>query len=1140
MRLSLAMLFAPLVLWANGGSAQQTMSLKVENASLETVLRHVRAASGYYILYNTDDIKDVAGITIEAENATVAAVLDIALRGTQLIYTIEERTILISRRGAQAQQPTLATVGGVVVDEQGRPLAGVTVVVKGTQTGAATDAQGMFSLRAVAHGAVLVFSYVGKQGVELPYTGQGELRVTMRDAETEIEEVVVNGIFERKANTFTGSVTTLRNEDLKRVGNSNILQSLRNLDPSIMFFDNMELGSDPNAMPQMAMRGKSALVTEEIDLKATYQYDPNAPLFILDGFEVSIGKVLDLDMDRVESLTILKDASAKAIYGSKAANGVIVIELRKNTQGRVRVTYNGSVEVQAPDLTSYNLTSAAEKLEVERLYGIFYDEQAGVEQNVAMNQLYNQRLALVQSGINTDWMSKPLTTGVGTKHGVAVELGTGELRSIIDLSYNGVKGVMRGSDRTTISGGVSLSYRHKDLLFRNQLTISSNTANDSKYGSFDQYARMNPYYMPYDAAGNLSDNIIPQISGFGGQSVYISAWYKDVGYEANPLSDAQLNTVLRHKYIDVVNNFDIQWQVIDRLRATARIGLLERRDHDDRFYPAAHSRFRSYTGEDALRKGSYAMGEGRNSTLTGKLDLQWNQVVNDAHNFYANVGFDISQRSSVENITEAEGFPSDKMTDIMMALQYAKDKKPRGSEQTVREFGYYASLSYSFDNRLNADLTLRQNASSMYGVNSRWGMFWSAGASWNLHNEKWLRGNGVFEQLRIRASIGSTGSQSSAAYNGIATYNYFLDRSYEGMLGTRLTNMHNPSLRWQDKLDRNVGIDVNIRRRLMLTVEYYNSITNNALNDITLTPSTGFGSVKENVGKIRNRGVEMRATWIAWQRPEDRSSLAFNVSALRNTNVLSELSEAMQAYNEAQNEIFDRTYTADDFAMRQREQTRPVNKFYDGVSMDAIWAVRSLGIDPANGMEIFMLRDRDGNFYRSYNYDANSQVICGDRLPKVQGTAGVSFNYKGFGLNVVMRYQFGGQMYNQTLVDRVENADIRYNVDRRIYTDRWREAGDRTNYKRIQKTEVSDKNNYVSETTRPTSRFVQDRNELAISSVRLSYDFFRMGFLRRIGMERMIVAVNANDLHTFSSIGIERGTAYPFARTFNGSLTFTF
>lgn len=247
----------------------------------------------------------------------------------------------------------------------------------------------------------------------------------------------------------------------------------------------------------------------------------------------------------------------------------------------------------------------------------------------------------------------------------------------------------------------------------------------------------------------------------------------------------------------------------------------------------------------------------------------------------------------------------------------------------------------------------------------------------------------------------------------------------------------------------------------------------------------------------------------------------------RNKNILKEVSEAMRAYNEDQNNL-------------TKGKNKPLNKFYDGVSMDAIWAMPSLGIDPANGREIFLVKDANGIYRRTYTYDASKQIVCGDAMPKFQGNAGMSFEYKGFGINVVVLYQYGAQMYNQTLVDKVENADLNYNVDRRIYTDRWRTPGEHKPYKGIKRLSLADKELFdIDDTTYPTERFVQDRNELSISSLQVSYDFFRHEFIKQIGLERLQVKFNMNDLYTFSSIKIERGTSYPFARTFNVSLNFT-
>lgn len=340
-----------------------------------------------------------------------------------------------------AQTQEMRTIKGIVRDVNNQPLPGATIRIKGTSTGVVSDVDGNYTITVPDDpNTTLLVSFVGMKPQEQKIGKSTALNFILEEDATVLDQVVVNGVFERKANTFTGSVRTIGKDDLKRVGNSNVLQSLKNLDPSIMFFDNMSLGSDPNAMPEMVLRGKSSINMEDVDLKATYQNDPNAPLFVLDGFETSLQKIMDLDMDRVESLTILKDASAKAIYGSKAANGVIVIELKKNPSGDLRVTYNGSMEIEAPDLSSYDLCNAAEKLEVEQAFGMFNDPGADFESQRMMIKMYNQRQSAVKSGINTDWISKPLRLGVGNKHSLSVELGDKALQAIVDLSYQNIKG----------------------------------------------------------------------------------------------------------------------------------------------------------------------------------------------------------------------------------------------------------------------------------------------------------------------------------------------------------------------------------------------------------------------------------------------------------------------------------------------------------------------------------------------------------------------------------------------------------------------------------------------------------------------------------------------------------------------------
>lgn len=257
---------------------------------------------------------------------------------------------------------------GEVVDVNGEPLPGVTVVVKGTTFGGATDMDGKFELSFTLEGEVtLVFSFVGMESQEIVVKDEKPLRVVLKESSESLEEVVVTGVFERRAESFTGSATTVTRKELLKRGNQNLIQSLRNMDPALNISQNLSFGSDPNKLPDMDLRGTSSFP----DIKGQYTSNPNLPLFILDGFETTLEKVIDLDINRIESVTLLKDAAAKAIYGSKAANGVMVIETVRVQSGELRVNYIGSLNLEMPDLSSYNLCNAREKLDLEYQLGAY-------------------------------------------------------------------------------------------------------------------------------------------------------------------------------------------------------------------------------------------------------------------------------------------------------------------------------------------------------------------------------------------------------------------------------------------------------------------------------------------------------------------------------------------------------------------------------------------------------------------------------------------------------------------------------------------------------------------------------------------------------------------------------------------------
>jgi hypothetical protein len=459
----------------------------------------------------------------------------------------------------------------------------------------------------------------------------------------------------------------------------------------------------------------------------------------------------------------------------------------------------------------------------------------------------------------------------------------------------------------------------------------------------------------------------------------------------------------------------------------------------------------------------------------------------------------------------AVGFPNDRMDNIIFANQYAPNGKPTGSEAINREMGFLAAGNYTYADRYFADLSLRRSASSQFGANNRWGTFWSAGAGWNLHKEAFFAGlSRVIRQMKLRSSIGYTGSQNFNSFQAMLLYNYFTNTSYQGLLGTYLNGLANENLKWQQRYDVNIGVDMNILDKVSIRFDRYRSTTNNLLTDITTPPSLGFSSYKENLGQLLNTGYEFKVNYRSLVNPANRSSLNVFVSGASNTNTIQKISNSLKSLTTAMDDS-------------SRKVNRPLVRFQEGQSLDAIWAVKSNGIDPATGKEIFV--KADGTI--TDTWDVNDKVICGNTQSKLFGIFGANYEYKGFSLGVSCRYTLGGQIYNQTLVDKVENAELNYNVDKRAYYDSWKKTGDIALYKNIGITKAA---------TLATSRFVQDLNELDISAINVGYDFYKSRFLQKMKLHRLRVMLNMNDVSQFSTVRIERGTAYPFARNYSFSV----
>lgn len=1078
----------------------QTVTLHGKNISLEKAFSDIRKQTGYNFFYTAEDLDRAGKVDADINNLQLKDALSLLLRDKALTFSIVDGVVIIKKKEAiKAPEVPLppGDITGKVTNEKGEPIPGATVMVLGTKNGTLTNSSGVFTLRTGNQDVTLMVTAIGFKRQAIKVKNDNALQIVLEQEATKLDDVVIStGLFNRRKESFTGAVATFSAEQLKTVSNQNVLKSLAILDPSFQIVENLNAGSNPNQMPDIQMRGQTGFP----DLKGDYTTNPNLPLFILDGFQTTLEKVNDLNMNLVQSITLLKDASAKAIYGSKAGNGVVVIETKPPTAGKLRVSYNGSMDITAPDLSSYKLTNSMQKIEAEVLSGKYSSINPATQAELLREYSTNLQAAL--EGVNTYWLSQPLRNGIGQRHAVTLDGGDDALRYSVNLNYNNLAGVMKGSDRNTISGVINLIYRKKNFQFRNSLTIDRNRSDNSPYGSYTQTAMLNPYWRMTDDNGNF-------IKTFNN------------GAAGNPLYNGTLNSKDFTTYTNIIENFYTDWDVARNFRLTARVGIQAQKNDLEQFTPANHSSYANVLpGTEAyLDRGEYTIRNGKMNSLNADLLANYSFRLNK-HHFFLNGAYSVTQDVTTANGMTMVGFPNDKINDISFGYRFKPGTKALGTENTSRSLALTSALNYSYDDRLLLDLSYRGNASSQFGADSRWGLFWSAGAGWNVHREKFMKHIGFINLLKLRGSIGTTGTQNFNSYQSLATYNYITDRTYNGDMGLDLAALPNPHLQWQQVQDNNIGADITLFDRLSLRFDYYIRDTKNLLSDMIVAPSAGFDTYKENIGESRNKGFQLGASFRVYTRSESRTSVNVFANVARNSNRIRKVSNSLVQLNEEADEDKGEVTTGNG------ESRRPATRFEPGQSMTAIWVVPSLGIDPTNGKEIFM--KKDGSL--TYVWSAADYVVGGDSNPEYQGSFGVNVQHSGLSANFAFTFRSGGQQYNTTLVNRVENADFNYNVDIRALEQRWRQPSDRTLFK-----DIADKTD-----TRPSSRFVQDLHELLFSSVSLGYDFSRANWLRNANINRVYLALNLNDLARISSVKTERGLDYPFARTISTSLQITF
>lgn len=991
--------------------------------------------------------------------------------------------------------------GRVIEKLSNEPMVGVTIRLDGHSTGVITDINGCYVLTLPEKGGLVIYSYIGFETRKIKVTSRQKVDVQMVEATESIQEVIVTGYNSIQKESFTGNTTKIEKEDLLKVNPNNLISAIQTFDPSFRIQENLATGSDPNSLPQFVLRGQTGIGETTLGQTSTSSIsrevlsgNSNLPIFILDGFEVDVEKIYDLDMNSIHSINILKDAAATAMYGSRAANGVIVIERRAPEAGKFRVQYSGVLSAELPDLSSYNLMNAREKLETERLAGLYDSNTPEID---PYTNGYYQRLNNVLTGVDTYWLSQGLRTALNHKHSVFIDGGENDVRWGVELGFRGTEGVMKHSSRKNANAAFYVDYRIGGLQIKNKVTYTYNKSTDVPFNSFSDYSHLLPYMRLYDENGDY----VRRLEKFDGAS----------GTQVNPLYEINFYNSFDHSgYDEVTDDLSLNWRITDGLRLRGQFSVLMRNSTGDLYKDPASASYSASTGNI---NGEKTESTQKRTVIDGSLSLMYNNTFK-GHNLNICLSSNMRQTQSTASETRYRGFPGGDLVSSNYAAEVYG--KPSSSDNTTRLVGALLTSNYTYNNIYLADLTGRIDGSSEFGSDKRWSMFWSTGAGINIHNYDFMKSNELFSTLKFRASYGLTGKTNFSLYSAKDMYQLQTDSWYPTGYGVFLYQMGNPNLKWERKYTLDYGVEIGLwHDKIYLKASAYDERTIDLITDYTIPSSTGFTSYKENMGKVKNTGVELE---LRARLYSDRNWL-FQLygSFARNKNTIIEISQAMRDYNKRVEELFS-GYNPE--SSSDSKYAKTYLKYYEGASLTSIYGMKSLGISPTNGKEIYLRRNGDVTDV----WSADEWTIIGDTAPKGQGSFGYTLSYKQLSMFASFLYTFGGDAYNNTLVSYVENADIKNdNVDKRVLLDRWQKPGDITTMKDIRDRNV---------TTGASSRFVQKNNTLQWSSLTMSYNF-RPEQLKKLHLSGLRLSFTMNDLFYWSTIRQERGLDYPYSRSFN-------
>ncbi|WP_343561667.1 SusC/RagA family TonB-linked outer membrane protein [Sphingobacterium sp.] len=1088
-------LLLSVMVWAFPTIRAQTITLKVKKESLHAVLEKIHQQIKSDIIGDMDVLEQANPVTLNVKNKDVREVLKMLSASQTMSLSFENNTIFIRSKLPEKISPTKkkdansGLLRGTITDESQGPLSNV--VVRNLSNNpihtTITDKEGKYKINAIP-GDIVSFSMVGYAAQHIVIGKQSQLNLMLRQKNNMIEEVLINtGYTRRRKLSFTGTSTVITQQELEQFNNSNIFQILQSLDPTLKIDEDITTGSNINVLPRITIRG----------INNIGDYALNSPLVILDGIEISLERLYDIDINRIKSITLLKDASSTVLYGSRGGNGVVVVETGPLSEKRFTLSYNLRSTLSAVDLSDYKLMNAEQKLMYEKVAGK-YDiipgtwptpEQDNLAQ-VALEKLYANRKANVIRGVNTDWLSQPVRNSLTLNHSLQLEGQIPKLQYRVDGNYGTVQGVMKGSSRLRAGIGLDLIYHIPDVLtLRNYINYFFTKATNSPYGPFSLYARMNPYQPLYDSQGSLVKK-------------YPDEKLNEVG--TNPLYNA---TFIPKDYLQnkvLLNNFAAEWRIRQHFVLKSVIGLEKISLLGEKYTGPSHSRFDSVSQDS---RGEYYNTHGTGINYSANLNLGYNYFT-PQHSVQTNFIGEI--RSSQFNQTENTwaGLTSDSYQTMDIIAAQAKTNSRNHTNPRNRLLGLLFTGNYLYRQKYYLDISYRLDGSSKFGKNRAYDNFWTVGIGYNLNKDIFLNSKWI-DEIRFFANTGVNGTDAYLTNLTLSSYVHSPEKKYYRETGLTYAKEGNDNLRWPKIRSWTLGTTGKLwSKRFLFTIIYYNKVTDRMISLVTTAPSLGLphNAYYENSGKVRNKGFETSFSFKLIENPVNGFRWDLTATAIRNQNRLIEISEALKGLN------------SDNLKKDNKGNYLQTTYYQQGTSIQNLKGVRSIGIDPASGKEIFL--DNMGGISDKWN--VNDITVIGNREPSVFGSLRTSLSYKNLSIQVFFSYSLGGDIYNQTLANRIENTSPWLNTEARAGADRWKAPGDQALFKSIRD----------ESPTLLSSRFIQRENKINLSTLILNYEIPTKK-IQKYGLSRLKFNMALTDIVTINTIRMERGLDYPFARTFN-------